>query len=54
MLWLQRGEDGKCLRYNIRDGVRQRETLIEHMADTGKLIDVGMEKEDPGLMMSMF
>ena len=40
------------LQFNIRDGVRQQNTLTEHMADTGNLTDVGMEKEDLGPMMS--
>ena len=44
----------ECSRYNIRGGVRQRDTLLEHMADTGNLTDVEMEKEDLGPMMSTF
>ena len=31
--------------------MRQRNTLIEHMANTGDLKNVGMEREDLGLMM---
>jgi len=34
--------------------VRPRDTLLEHTANTGNLTDVGMEKEDLGLMMSTF
>ena len=34
--------------------MRQRDTLIEHIADMGNLTDVGMEKEDLGPMMSTF
>ena len=34
--------------------MRQRNTLSEHIADTGNLTNVGMEKEDLGLTMSTF
>ena len=54
MLWQRRGKDIECLQFNIEDGVLQPGGLILHFADTGNLIDVGMEKEDPGPMMSMF
>ena len=53
-LWLQSGVAIACLLFNIRGGVRQQDMLIEHMANTGDQTDVGMEKEDPGPMMSMF
>ena len=32
--------------------MRQRDTLIEHIVDTGNLTNVGMEKGDLGLTMS--
>ena len=53
-LRLQRGVAIACLRFNIRDGVRQQDMLIELMGNTGDQTDVGMEKEDLGLMMSTF
>ena len=53
-LWLQSGVGIVCLRFNIRGGVRQRDMLIEHMANTGDQTDVGKEKEDLGPMMSTF
>ena len=34
--------------------MRQRDMLIEHIADMGYLKDVGKEKEDLGPMMSTF
>ena len=34
--------------------MRQRDTLLEHIENTGNLTDVGMEKEDLGRMMSTF
>ena len=34
--------------------MRQRDSLIEHMANTGKLKDVGMEKEDLGQIVFIF
>jgi len=34
--------------------VRQRDSLIEHMVDTGKVTDVGMEKEDLGRIVFIF
>ena len=43
-----------CSRFNIRDGVRQLNTLTVRMENTGELTDAGMEKEDLGLMMSTF
>ena len=54
VLWLHRSEAIEYLQYNIRGGVRQRNTLIEHMVDMGDLTDVGMEREDLGPMMSTF
>ena len=54
VLWLQRGEVILCSLYNIRDGVHQQDMLIEHMPDTGNPTDVGMEREDLGLMMYTF
>ena len=54
VLRLQRGEAIVSSPYNMADGVRQQDTLIEHMEDMENLTDVGMEKEDLGLMMSMF
>ena len=53
-LWPQSGVGIACLRFNIRGGVRRQDMLIEHMANTGDQTDVGMEKEDLGLMMSTF
>ena len=53
-LWLLRGVAIACSRFNIRDGVRQRDTLTARMENTGELTNVGMEKEDLGLMMSTF
>ena len=52
--WLQSDADIACLLYNIGDGVPQPNMLIVHMENTGNLTDVGMEKEDLGLMMSTF
>ena len=54
VLRLQRGEAIVSSLYNMADGVRQQDTLIEHMADTENLTDVEMEREDLGQMMSMF
>ena len=34
--------------------MHQPSTLLEHMASTGDLTGVGMEKEDLGRMMSTF
>ena len=39
---------------NMEDGVRQEGELISPMGDTEDLTDVGMEREDLGLMMSMY
>ena len=39
---------------NMADGVLPRNTLIEHITNTGNLTDVGMEREDLGLMMCTF
>ena len=54
VLWLQRGAAIVCSPYNMEDGVRQRNTLSERIANTGNLTDVGMEREDLGPMMSTF
>ena len=54
MLLPRLDEDTECLESNMADGALRRNTLIEHMADMGKLNDVGMEREDLGLMMSTF
>ena len=39
---------------NMEDGVRLEGELISPMGDTEDLTDVGMEREDLGLMMSMY
>ena len=39
---------------NMEDGVRQEGELISPMGNTEDLTDVGMEREDLGLMMSMY
>ena len=52
--WLHRSEATECSLCNIRDGVRQRNTPIGHLENTGDLTNVGMEKEDLGRMMFMF
>ena len=36
------------------DGVHQPNMLFEHIENTGNPTDVGMEKEDRGLMMFTF
>ena len=54
MLWLHIDGVIKCSLYNMADGVLRRDTLIEHIANTGNLTDVEMEREDLGLMMFMF
>ena len=47
-------EGTKFLRCNMADGVHRQGVLIWHIVNTEELTDVGMEKEDLGLMMSMF
>lgn len=53
-LWLQRNEALALLPYNMGDGVHQPNMLFEHIENTGNPTDVGMEKEDRGLMMFTF
>ena len=53
-LWLQINDVTDCSRYNIVDGVRQQDSLTEHIPDTGNLTDVGMGKEDLGLIVFTF
>lgn len=53
-LWLQSGAGMACLPYNMEDGVRQPNMLIEHIENTGHLEDVEMEKEDLGRTMFTF
>ena len=54
MLWRHTREDTECSQFNMEDGVLQQGELIWHIADMGLLRDVGMEKEDLGLMTSTF
>ena len=54
MLWLQKDVVMAFSRFNMGDGVHQRDSRIARMENTGDLTDVGMEKEDLGRMMSTF
>ena len=54
MLLPRLDEDTECSGSNMAGGALRLNTLIEHMADMGKLNDVGMEREDLGLMMFTF
>ena len=54
VLWRQRGKAIMYSRCNMADGVLRRDTLIEHIANTGDLEDVGMEREDLGPMTFTF
>lgn len=54
MLWLPINDATECLLYNIRAGVRQRDSLIEHMENTENRANAEMEKEDLGLIAFIF
>jgi len=53
-LWLPIDDATECLQYNIRAGVRQRDSLIEHIENTENRANAGMEKEDLGLIVCTF
>ena len=43
-----------CSPYNMADGVLQRDTLSERIANTENLENVGMEREDLGPTVFIF